>query len=163
MRLAKKAKRAFNTVFYGGLHEYYDYTLIFVVMFLVAFGLVMVYSTTAYSDALEYSDALYSLKRQGKIALMSIVFMFAISKVDYHFMLKCAPAIGVLVLGALLAVLFLGSSSNGATRWLSVAGNSIQPSEFAKPALIMVLSRYLTLQFKSKKQTSIGQEFSYAW
>ncbi len=162
MKLRERAEKAFGTLFYRGPHEYYDYTLIFVMMFLMAFGLIMVYSTTGYSDAMEYSDALHSLKRQGSIAAFSILFMLLISKVDYHFMLKVAPVIGVAVVAVCLVVLALGSSSNGATRWLKVAGNSIQPSEFAKPVLILVLARYLTLHFRSRKRTNIRKELFYA-
>lgn len=162
MKVGEKASGAFKTVFYHGKHEYYDYTLIFVVLFLLGFGLIMVYSTTGYSDALTHSDAMYSLKRQAMIAAGAIVFMLLISKVDYHFMLRVAPVLGVIVFAACMVVLVLGKASNGATRWLGIAGNTIQPSEFAKPVLILLLARYLTLHFKSRKRTSIGREFIYA-
>jgi cell division protein FtsW len=162
MKVREKASRAWQTVFYHGSHEYYDYTLIFVVLFLMCFGLIMVYSTTGYSDELTHLDAMYSLKRQAMIAVVSILFMFLVSKVDYHFILKLAPAMGIVIFCVCVAVLILGKASNGATRWLGVAGNTIQPSEFAKPILIMVLARYLTLHFRSKKRTSAKKEFFYA-
>lgn len=162
MKFREKISRAFQTVFHHGAHEYYDYTLIFVVLFLMCFGLIMVYSTTGYSDALTHLDAMYSLKRQAVIAAGAIAFMLLISKVDYHFMLKVAPILGVIVFSVCVVVLILGKASNGATRWLGVAGNTIQPSEFAKPVLIMLLARYLTLHFRSRKRTSVRREFVYA-
>ena len=162
MKLRERVSKAFGTVFYQGPHEYYDYTTIFIVLFLMCFGLIMVYSTTSYSDALTYSDSLYSLKRQGVIALVAFFIMLVISKVDYHFILKCAPGLAVFVVAICSIVLVAGFSSNGATRWISVAGNSFQPSELAKPALILVLARYLTVHYKSRKRTSIRNELWYA-
>ncbi len=162
MKLRERISKTFSTVFYHGPHEYYDYTLIFIVLFLTCFGLIMVYSTTNYSDALTYSDSLYSLKRQGMIAIVSFFIMLGVSKTDYHFILKCAPALTVFVVGVCALVLFAGFSSNGATRWISVAGNSFQPSELAKPVLILMLARYLTVHFRSKKRTNIRKELWYA-
>lgn len=162
MKIRERISRTFNSWFYRGPHEYYDYTLIFIVLFLVCFGLIMVYSTTNYSDALSHSDALYSLKRQGMIALVSFFIMLFISKMDYHMLLRISPFIAGVVFLACAAVLVAGMTSNGATRWLSVAGNSIQPSEFAKPALILLLARYLTVHFRSRKRTNIRKELSYA-
>lgn len=163
MKFQEKVSGAFRKVFYHGPHEYYDYTLIFVVLLLMCFGLIMVYSTTAYSDALLYQNAMHSLKRQATIAVAAILFMLLISKVDYHFILKIVPVLGVIVFLGCVVVLILGQASNGATRWLGVAGNTIQPSEFAKPVLIMLLARYLTLHFRSRKRTSVGREFIYAF
>jgi cell division protein FtsW len=162
MNIRERASRAWKTVFYHGTHEYYDYTLIFVVLFLMCFGLIMVYSTTGYSDELTHLDAMYSLKRQAIIAACAIVFMFIISKMDYHFLLKLSPAMAVIIFLVCVAVLAMGESSNGSTRWLGLGGNTIQPSEFAKPILIMTLSYYLTKKFISKKRTSVGREFFYA-
>ena len=124
--------------------SFYDYTLVFVVLFLCAFGLVMLYSTTAYSDQIKYNgDSFHTLARQGVFMLIAVAVMIFISKVDYHVWLKFAGLVFLVSLLMLVAVQFVGKESHGEKRWLILFGISIQPAEFMKIAIIMCLPRMI--------------------
>ena len=84
--------------------KFYDFTLLFLVIFLVGFGLVMVYSASSYTAALDHhGDSAYFLKRQAVFAVLGLAVMFFVSLVDYH-ILKKFTVIGFLVISALLLV-----------------------------------------------------------
>jgi cell division protein FtsW len=117
--------------------------LILVTLGLVAFGLVMVYSATSASAALANGDPAYYLKRQAVYALLGLVLMVALSRVDYRALRALAPALIVTSLVLLLAVLVLGRSANGARRWISFGPAAFQPSELAKVALAVWAAAYL--------------------
>lgn len=126
--------------------EYFDYSLLFIVVFLVGFGLIMVYSTSSYTASLDYGDAAYFFKKQAIFAVMGIAAMLFISKVDYHF-LKRLTLIAFLGIGIMtLAVLVVGSASGGSTRWLQIGPIRFQPSELAKMAIIMYVAAATTAQ-----------------
>ncbi len=120
--------------------KYCDYSLLFLVIFLVCFGLVMLYSVSAYNAQEKYGDALYYLKRQGFAVILGLTAMFIISKIDYHIWIYFGLPAYVLALALCVAVLFVGSSSHGSTRWLPLGPLSFQPSELAKLAVILFLA-----------------------
>ena len=70
--------------------KYFDFTLLFIVIFLVCFGLVMIYSTSSYSAANEEGDALYYLKRQAIFTGGGFIAIFIITRFDYHFWTRFA-------------------------------------------------------------------------
>jgi cell division protein FtsW len=117
--------------------------LILVTLALVAFGLVMVYSATSASAALGGRDPSYYLKRQGAYALVGLVCLVIASRFSFRGLRKLAPLLVVSSLILCLAVLVLGSSINGARRWLSVGPVAFQPSELAKLALCVWAGLYL--------------------
>lgn len=129
--------------------EYFDYSLLFIILFLVGFGLIMVYSTSSYTAGLDYGDAAYFFKRQAIFSVMGIVTMLIISKVDYH-ILKRLTLLAFLGIGILtLAVLIIGSAGGaggGSTRWLEIGPLRFQPSELAKMAIIMYVAYATTNQ-----------------
>ena len=121
--------------------HFYDYSLLFCIIFLTAFGLVMIYSASSYSAQLEYDgDAAYFMMRQAKIAAVGFVMMLVISKMDYHFFARFAlPAYGMSYV-LMIAVSLVGIEANGKKRWLGVGPVSFQPTEFVKIALIVMLA-----------------------
>ena len=126
--------------------EYFDYSLLFIILFLVGFGLVMIYSTSSYTAALDFGDAAYFFKRQAVFAVLGIVCMLIVSKVDYHF-LKRVTVLAFFGIGLLtLAVLIVGSASGGSTRWLEIGPLRFQPSELAKMAIILYVAFATTVQ-----------------
>lgn len=126
--------------------EYFDYSLLFIILFLVGFGLIMVYSTSSYTASLDYGDAAYFFKRQAVFAVLGIVTMLFISKIDYHF-LKRLTVLAFIGIGIMtLAVLLVGSASGGSTRWLEIGPLRFQPSELAKMAIIMYVAYATTSQ-----------------
>lgn len=115
----------------------FDYTLLFIVLFLLCFGLVMLYSVSSYEANLKFGDSAYYLKKQLFATVFGIVVLFLTTILNYHFWDK-VPVIAYLVsLGLILLVLTpLGFEANGARRWLNV-GISLQPAEVAKVGMII--------------------------
>ena len=118
--------------------------LTLVTLGLVAFGLVMVYSATSASAALANGDPAYFLKRQAGYALLGLVLMVVVSRIEYRILRRLAPILIVTSLALLLGVLALGQAVNGARRWISVGPAVFQPSELAKLALAIWAAVYLT-------------------
>lgn len=138
MHIQKGNKRA---------NEYYfDYSLVFIVLFLLGFGLIMVYSASSYeasvSEKLGY-DAAYYFKKQATAAALGMIAMFVVSRIPYHFWERFAiPAYVVSAVLILLVLTPLGYEANGARRWLRL-GISIQPAEIAKLAMILFLASFI--------------------
>ena len=125
---------------------YFDYSLVFIVLFLLGFGLIMVYSASSYeasvSEKLGY-DAAYYFKKQAVAALLGLIAMVVVSKIPYHFWERFAiPAYLVSAALILLVLTPLGYEANGARRWLRL-GISIQPAEIAKLAIILFLASFI--------------------
>ena len=101
--------------------NFFDYTLLFVVMFIVIFGLVMIYSTSSYEAGVEIGDSAFYLKKQLFATVLGVFVMVVMINVDYHAWQRFA--IPGLVMSFILVVLVktpLGITANGATRWIKV-------------------------------------------
>lgn len=91
----------------------------FIVIFLVCFGLVMIYSTSAYNSQISNNgDSFYYLKRQGMLASAGLVGMLIISRIPYHFWKRFTLPAYVVMNGMLLVVLLYGAASHGQKRGL---------------------------------------------
>ena len=121
--------------------SFFDYTLLFIVLFLLAFGLVMLYSASSYDASLHYEgDSTYFLKRQVGATALGIAAMIVVANIPYHFWERFA-VMGVLVsIGLIFLIIPFGYEANGAKRWLRSFGISIPPAEVAKLAVILFLS-----------------------
>ena len=136
--------------------DYYDYSLLAVIILLTCFGLVMLYSTSSYMAELNYGDDMYYFKKQAAISLACIIAALAISKIDYHMLTRFTGVIyGVAAVLMLLVKTPLGRSANGARRWLDLGPLSFQPSELAKIAVIVCLS-YMIVNMGRKIGTLKG-------
>jgi cell division protein FtsW len=120
-----------------------SHLLVLVTLGLVAFGLVMVYSATSAPAALERTDPMSYLKKQGVYALIGVGLMMAASRFDYRRLRLFAPALVLTALGGCLAVLVIGTRINGARRWIEFGPATFQPSELAKLALAVWAAAYL--------------------
>ncbi len=127
-------------------HSYYDYSLLFLTLFLAGFGLIMIYSTSAYTSEVKYGVSTVFLKKQIISVSLGVVAMIFLSKIDYHMFLKKMPVIKITPITALyilciilqLYVLFFGIEVNGAKRWISLGPlGTFQPSELSKVATIL--------------------------
>jgi cell division protein FtsW len=110
---------------------------------LVAFGLVMVYSATSASAALQNGDPAYYVKRQALYAVLGLVLMYAFRRLPFAVWRRLAPALVGASLVLLVAVLVLGAAVNGARRWITLGPAVFQPSELAKLALAVWAAAYL--------------------
>lgn len=121
---------------------YFDYNLLFLIIFLLCFGLVMVYSSSSYTSARNYGDAAYYLKLQLRNILLGLVPMIFFAKVDYRVWKKVGTLayIGAFFLCVLVHVPAFNKSSHGSSRWLQIGPISFQPSEIAKLAVIIFMA-----------------------
>lgn len=120
---------------------FYDYTLLFIVLFLVCFGLIMLYSTSSYEANLEFGDPAYYLKKQIFATVIGIGVMVVANLVDYHILEKFATLGYVVSIVMILLVLSpIGRQFNGARRWIFIGPISVQPAEIAKIALILLVA-----------------------
>ncbi len=121
--------------------QYFDYSLLAIVVFLVCFGLVMLYSTSSYSAQLKFGDSMYFFKRQAIISAGSIGVMLFVSIIHYHWYAKLAKAaywISFILMALVLTP--LGVEAYGARRWIQLPlGQTMQPSEAMKIAVIMFI------------------------
>ncbi len=124
--------------------RFYDYSLLFCIIFLTVFGLVMIYSASSYTAQLKYNDAGYFMMRQMKIALGGLIIGLIVSKCDYHKYAKLAMVGYALSYVLMVAVTLVGKEVNGKKRWLGVGSLSFQPTEVVKIALIVFLAVHIT-------------------
>lgn len=122
----------------------FDFVLFITVLVLLAMGIVMVLSASSPQALAESGNSYSYVTKQAIFAIVGIVIMLVISKIDYRIYTKFAKIayIGSVIL--LAAVPILGSSSKGATRWLDLGFVRFQPSEIAKIALIIFYAAWLT-------------------
>ena len=120
--------------------NFMDYSLLFIVLFLLGFGLIMVYSTSSYEANLDFGDSAYYLKKQLFATILGLAAMIFVANVPYHFWERFA-VVGYLVSVVLILLIIpFGIESHGAKRWLPIGPISLQPAEVAKLAMILFLS-----------------------
>ena len=121
--------------------RYFDYMLLAVVIFLLCFGLVMLYSTTSYTAQIEEGDSMWYFKRQALFSVVSVIGMFIVSKIDYHIYAKFANLIYLIAFIMMALVLTpLGLERYGARRWIQVPIiGQMQPAEVMKIAVILFI------------------------
>ena len=124
--------------------RFYDYSLLFCIIFLSVFGLVMIYSASSYTAQLKYNNAGYFMMRQLKIGAGGLVLALIISKLDYHWYAKFSMFAYLLSYVLMIAVTLVGKKVNGKKRWLGIGSLSFQPTEFVKIALIIFLAVLIT-------------------
>ena len=129
--------------------KYFDYSLLLIVIFLVCFGLIMLYSTSAYNATLKFNNPTFYLKQQIKATLIGIVGMAVIARIDYRIWAKLSPLAYIGAIGLSTLVLFIGDEYNGSKRWLSIGPLSFQPAEFAKIAIIIFVAYLISKAPKS--------------
>ena len=126
-----------------------DRSLIFIVLFLLCFGLIMVYSASSYEASIKFNDSTYYLRSQLRATLLGLVVMVIVTRLDYHILQKIAwPAYIVSCVLIMLVLTPLGMTINGARRWLNV-GLSLQPAEVAKVGMIIFFAAYICGHMKS--------------
>ena len=133
--------------------DYYDFNLIAVIILIMCFGLIMLYSTSSYMAQINEGDDMFYFKKQAIYSIGCLLMAIIESYFDYHILAKFpfiiyAAAAGLMVLVKTPA----GVTSHGARRWLRIAGIQFQPAEIAKIAVIITLS-YLIVQMGKRVQT----------
>lgn len=122
---------------------FFDYSLLFIVLFLLGFGLIMIYSASSYAAFEEFGDAAHYLKRQAVASVLGLIAMIVVANIPYHFWERFA-VLGYLVSAVLIVLVLspLGVESHNARRWIGIPGTgfNIQPAEVAKLCMILFLA-----------------------
>ena len=120
------------------LYYHIDWALVVAMLLLCALGVTMINSTT--SDPTRGNSHLYITQLYAiGIGLVAAVVMLA---VDYRAFTDKSHFIYIALLAALLYVMFFGATQMGARRWIALGGFNLQPSEFAKIGVALVLAKY---------------------
>jgi len=119
--------------------NFFDYTLLFVVIFLILFGLVMIYSTSSYEAASDFDgDSTYYLRKQLFATILGVFVLAATTFIDYHYWERFAvPGLLVAFVLVILVLTPLGITANGARRWIRIGPLSLQPAEVVKIEIIL--------------------------
>jgi cell division protein FtsW len=125
---------------------------------LVILGLLAVYSSSYALGYAEYGDSAYFVKRQVLLGGMGLVGMLFASWIDYRILKRLSPLLMLVALAGLAAVLLPGVATdlNGASRWVSIGGFTVQPSEFAKLAVIVYLAAWLAAKGNTVQDVALG-------
>ncbi len=135
-----------------------DIGFLFLVLLLLVVGLIMLFSAS-YPYAYSYfDDSYYFIKKQVIFAVIGIVGMLAVSKINVHFWKKFAwPLyIGANALLVLLLALPIQVPDSNVKRWLKIAGITFQPSEIAKFAVILLMAKLISKYYSQMKTLSFG-------
>src|SRR5438067_10922578 len=125
-----------------------DWFLFYTILSMVCFGLVMVYSASSVVAELKFKSSTYFVIRQLGWAVLSFIVLMYCKRRDYRILRSPEVAFAALgvVLVLLIAVYFVDGRSH---RWFRLPYGSLQPSEFAKPALILFLAYFLARKKES--------------
>ncbi|MBQ1273851.1 MAG: FtsW/RodA/SpoVE family cell cycle protein [Cellulosilyticum sp.] len=119
-----------------------DIWLVLLMTILTGIGILAINSATAYAGDMT------NVTKQIAFFCIGLVLMLIVMCIDYHMLANWYLIIYAAIIILLIAVKFLGVNVNGATRWINIAGIQIQPSEFAKIAMILcgatIINKYNT-------------------
>ena len=130
----KKKKR--NTRNVKSADQYFDYSMLAVLIFLICFGLVMLFSTSSYSALIKQGDSMFYLKRQLIFCVVGFLGMIIVSTIDYHYYIKLAKPM----------------------YWVSI----FQPAEVAKIAVILFIP-VVIIELGKEAKTLNGILKTLAW
>jgi len=121
-----------------------DKWLFMTVLLLVLFGLVMVFSTSAVMAKETLGSPYAFVGKQAIWALLGLAFMTLLMRVDYRRYNNYGVVVtSIAITTVLLIGVFAMHGMNGAHRWIRVGGTTLQPSELAKPVIVLFLAYFL--------------------
>ncbi len=154
----KKVKKKFKVFSVrGGI----DRVFLYILLSLLVFGLVMLFSASYASSFYESGDSYKYIRQQLIFAVLGCFVMMAISFFDYHHLHKFAFLILGITIALLVAVVVLKGSSlvpriNGAYRWLFIGPINFQPSEVAKFALVLIFAHLMSINYDKMETFRYG-------
>lgn len=160
-------KRSTNTRVKKKEHSiaYFDYSLLAILICLICFGLVMLYSTSSYSAMMKQNgDSLFYFKRQVLFCIVGLIGMWIVSRIDYHWYFERSKSFYFISIFMMFLVKTpLGKEVNGAKRWIKLPfGQQLQPAEIAKIAIILFIPALICTMGREIK-TLEGIEKVLAW
>jgi cell division protein FtsW len=122
-----------------------DYGIFYAVIFLLAIGVIMIYSASSYYAMFKEGDSMVYLKKQLIWAITGLIAMGFMVSIDYHKLKKITPHLLIITVPLLVAVFFF-PAVNGAKRWIQLGPLSFQPSELTKYVVVLFLAMSLDLK-----------------
>jgi len=119
-----------------------DWWLLAALLALVVLGVLFVYSASYRGEGIPVGT---DYQKQILWAVLGIGVFLIVALIDYHWLGKCSWLLYAGALVLLVLVLVIGETRSGATRWISLPGFDIQPSELAKLGTLLALARFLSL------------------
>lgn len=152
-KTVKTEKKKRNWVLYG-----FDYPLFTIVVILLAFGLIMMFSASYANAYTSTGDSLFYLKRQSLFAVAGLAIMLILSTIDYHIFQTKVMVYGIAALSIALmaAVKIMGTTQGGAERWLQIGEITFQPSEILKFGVIVFFAYLTERRFSKLKDFKSG-------
>jgi cell division protein FtsW len=123
----------------------YDYTLIIIICIGIIFGSFMIFSSSVIMADIKWASPYKFFVKQMLWICLGFVAMFSTSfLIDYNLYQKYSKLIYFFALASVVAVLFVGVTRLGAKRWLSVSFFTVQPSELAKIAMVVIVADFIS-------------------
>ena len=145
--MAAKRKTWKDIIFVKG--TYFDYPSLFFVVFLVMFGLMMIFSASSFVANRDFGNSTHYVTRQFVFAALGFVGAYFVSKFRYQIFRNFTWPAYFLELALLFAVFIFGTATNGSTRWLKIAGVTFQPSEIAKLVIILYMAHVCSTRVRA--------------
>lgn len=133
-----------------------DFTLLITVFILLGLGIITVLSASSPTSLSETGSSYKYVNKQIFSAVIGIILMFTLSKVDYKIWQRKYMLIYTFCIILLLSVVISGAAAGGATRWLDLGFISFQPSEIAKVGIIIFYAALLTRNRDKLKSITDG-------
>ena len=122
-----------------------DWVLVMIVLALLVFGLVMLYSASSYEASIKFQNPSYYVVKQLISTVIGLVVMAVVALIPHKFFEKIAILVYLVAVAAMILVKTpLGLEANGAYRWIDLKFITVQPSEIMKVALVLVLAMLLS-------------------
>ena len=126
-----------------------DFNFVISLLFLLGFGLLMVYSASSYVAVRDFSDQTHFFRSQLRNDIIGLIFMVLVAYFPYRFWQKIRHVEYAMALLVVALVLVFGVESHGATRWVALGPIQFQPAEAAKLAIILYLAAIVDRYGKS--------------
>jgi rod shape determining protein RodA len=123
---------------------------------LIVLGTLLVWSATSHREDLTLGDPTAYLKKQFVNVAIGLVLLVMVMATDHRVVRIVAPLVYIASIVGLLLVLIMGSTINGSRSWLQLGGMSIQPSEFAKLAVVIGMALLVAERAEGRWRSQIG-------
>jgi rod shape determining protein RodA len=133
-----------------------DWILLLAVLALIALGSLLVWSATSHREDLTLGDPSAYLKKQLVNVAIGLVLLVIVLATDHRVVRIVAPLVYLASIVGLALVLTMGTTINGSRSWLTLGGMSIQPSEFAKLAVVIGMALLVAERAESRWRNRVG-------
>ena len=133
-----------------------DWLLLLAVLALTVLGTLLVWSATSNREDLTGGDPSAYLSKQVVNIAIGLVLMVTVMATDHRWVRILAPLVYLASVGGLVLVLTMGTTVNGSRSWLMIGGLSIQPSEFAKLAVVVGMALVVAERSEGRWRSRVG-------